>query len=461
MLLMGALTPHPPIILPEIGRASTEEVAATAKAFQRLGDEIRQQNPETIVIFSPHGPAFQDGMGIRGGSILKGDLTRFGATTHWQWPNDQVLAEAIAEEAVAEGVYSVILSEDSRRYGIESTLDHGVLVPLSMLDLPDVSLVAMGMAFLPREELYAFGKAVARAIDKTGRRTVVIASGDLSHCLKPGAPSPYHPKGEVFDRTLVGLIREGRLPEILSLDPDLVEHGAECGYRTILMLLGVMDGRRVDTQLLSYEGPFGVGYAVASFMPGPLGSAESLLAGMRQARSDAVAQRRAAESPLVRLARLTVEHYARGLEAPVVDDLPDVAKGRAGVFVSIKKHGELRGCIGTIEPVQKDVVSEIRANAISAAFRDPRFNPVDEDELADLVYSVDILNPPEWVTDISQLDPSRYGVIVRRGGRSGLLLPNLEGIDTAEEQVAIAKRKAGIGPDDEVELERFMVERYY
>ncbi|HEX2953307.1 MAG TPA: AmmeMemoRadiSam system protein A [Bacillota bacterium] len=461
MLLMGALTPHPPIILPEIGHDSTKEVEATSKAFQRLGEEIRQLEPETVVIFSPHGPVFQDGMGIRGGERLAGDLSQFGAKQRWQWPNDRELAEAIAEEAVAEGIYTMVLSEDTRRYDVNPALDHGVLVPMSMLNLPNVSLVAMGMAFLPREELYAFGKAVAQAIEKTGRRTVVIASGDLSHCLKPGAPSPYHPKGEEFDQTLVGLIREGRLREILSMDPDLVEKGAECGYRTILMLLGVMDARNVEAKLLSYEGPFGVGYAIASFHPGQLGSSGSLLADMMKARSEAVTKRRAAESPFVRLARLTVESRVKGTDAPGGDNLPEAADKRAGVFVSIKKHGELRGCIGTIEPVQKNVESEIRANAVSAAFRDPRFNPIDEDELDDLVYSVDLLNPPEPIDDISDLDPNRYGVIVSRGGRSGLLLPNLEGIDSAEEQVAIAKRKAGIATDEDVDLQRFTVERYY
>ena len=174
-----------------------------------------------------------------------------------------------------------------------------------------------------------------------------------------------------------------------------------------------------------------------------------------------MAQRRAQESPLVRLARYTVESRALGLPPKEVADLPPVARERAGVFVSIKKHGELRGCIGTIQPVQANVVEEIRANAISAAFRDPRFDPVEPEELNDLVYSVDVLTPPEPVASLAELDPKVYGVIVRQNGRSGLLLPDLPGIDTAEEQVAIARRKAGIPADSPVQLERFRVVRYY
>lgn len=166
------------------------------------------------------------------------------------------------------------------------------------------------------------------------------------------------------------------------------------------------------------------------------------------------------ESPLVRLARETVEAHATGKHPPDGGQLPPEAFRRAGVFVSIKKHGNLRGCIGTIAPTRANVAEEIRAMAAAAAFHDPRFPPVTADELEELTYSVDILGPAEPAAGLDELDPKRYGVIVRRGMRQGLLLPNLEGVDTAEEQVAIARRKAGIGPDEPVELERFEVARY-
>ena len=133
---------------------------------------------------------------------------------------------------------------------------------------------------------------------------------------------------------------------------------------------------------------------------------------------------------------------------------------RAAVFVTLNKHGQLRGCIGTTSPTRASVWEEIIANAIAAGTQDPRFNPVREEELDELVYSVDILSEPELITDVSQLDPQKYGVIVKQGRRSGLLLPALEGIDTAEEQVRIAKRKAGISEGD-VTLRRFTVTRYY
>lgn len=162
-----------------------------------------------------------------------------------------------------------------------------------------------------------------------------------------------------------------------------------------------------------------------------------------------------------RLAKRVVESYVREGRVPDVSDAPEELKDRrAGVFVCLKSGGELRGCIGTIQPAEEDIAAEIRSNAISSATRDPRFPPVTASELDFLSYSVDVLGEPEDIPDISHLDPSEYGVIVRSGGRSGLLLPDLEGIETAEEQVRIAMMKAGIQPGEPVRLQRFKVTRH-
>lgn len=164
--------------------------------------------------------------------------------------------------------------------------------------------------------------------------------------------------------------------------------------------------------------------------------------------------------PLVRLAKKTVESYVRKGAAPELQKLTPEMKQRAGVFVSIKKHGELRGCIGTFEPTKPNIAQEVISNAINSATRDPRFLPVTEEELGDLAYSVDILTKPEPVTSLDQLDPKRYGVIVERGWRRGLLLPDLETVDTVEQQLEICRLKADIAPDEPVKIYRFEVRRY-
>ncbi len=169
-------------------------------------------------------------------------------------------------------------------------------------------------------------------------------------------------------------------------------------------------------------------------------------------------------SPHVSLARAAIEKWLRErkvLDPGPPDKLPEELRGRAGAFVSLKKGGELRGCIGTFQPTRDNLAEEIVSNAISAATRDPRFPPVSPDELPELEISVDVLSDPEPVEDVSELDPRRYGVIVQSGGRLGLLLPDLEGVDTVEQQLDIARRKAGIGAHEPIHIYRFTVQRHH
>lgn len=166
--------------------------------------------------------------------------------------------------------------------------------------------------------------------------------------------------------------------------------------------------------------------------------------------------------PLVILAKSAIEQFITiGRLIPAPEELTPEMKAKAGVFVSLKIHGQLRGCIGTFLPVKRNVAEEIIRNSIAAATEDPRFNPVEKKELSDLVYSVDVLSQPEKIKDIKALDPKKYGIIVAKGNRRGLLLPALEGVDTVEEQLRITKMKAGIDMDEVVDIFRFEVRRYH
>jgi hypothetical protein len=169
------------------------------------------------------------------------------------------------------------------------------------------------------------------------------------------------------------------------------------------------------------------------------------------------------ESPEARLARASIESWVRDrrrISARELQEEEKLLKEKGAAFVCIKKHGDLRGCIGTFRPTRDNLAEEIANNAISAACRDPRFPPVSREELADLQVSVDVLSEPESVPDASYLDPKKYGVIVEAGGRLGLLLPDLEGVDTVDQQLEIARNKAGIRPGEPVQLYRFTVKRY-
>lgn len=231
----------------------------------------------------------------------------------------------------------------------------------------------------------------------------------------------------------------------------------------------------VRAELLSHEGPFGVGYGIAAFTPtGDAGSDESRAFDEQYVAHHArtLQALRAQESPWVALARFSLERFmlegrrtdpARDLPAALAERLPrELFSTRAGAFVSLKKDGQLRGCIGTILPTQTTLAEEICANAISAGCHDPRFDAVSSDELGELVYDVDVLSVPERIAGPEELDPARYGVIVSTpDGRRGLLLPDLDGVDTVEEQLRIAAQKGRIDlVHDEIMLERFTVTRH-
>jgi AmmeMemoRadiSam system protein A len=465
MISLGVLVPHPPIIVPGIGNNSDlEQVSDTIRSMQEINNLLAQDPPETLVVFTPHGTVFSDAIVIYGDETLKGDLSRFGLFKTWECPNDLEFVQKIVD--LSQSVHLPVLEFDqsmAKRYRPQGALDHGVLVPLSYFS-PEwagkVKLVIIPLSYLPLEELYLFGSIVQKAASELGRKVAIIASGDLSHCLKPGAPAGYDPRGAEFDQKLIDILNHAEFSELFRIDPVLLEKAAECGFRSVIMLMGALDEIDVQVKIHSYQGTFGVGYGVASLKPTGR-HRQSMVKDIFTNRELSIAERRKKETPLVRYARQVVENYVQGQPVHEGDGLEEFRNQRAGVFVSIKKHGQLRGCIGTTEPTQKNIVTEIEQNAVSASTKDPRFEPVTEDELRDLVYSVDVLKPAEPIEDIGELDPERYGVIVTQGYRRGLLLPNLEGVETAEEQVAIAKRKAGIPEDGKVDLERFEVIRYH
>ncbi|MBQ9634477.1 MAG: AmmeMemoRadiSam system protein A, partial [Schwartzia sp.] len=241
------------------------------------------------------------------------------------------------------------------------------------------------------------------------------------------------------------------------------EGAAECGLRSFWMMAGALDRRKVESERLSYEGPFGVGYGVASFIVGERDESRAFGDLFEKAEKERLAARKAAEDEYVRLARMSLETFVKtGKRADVPKDLPpELSAARSGAFVSLKKDGMLRGCIGTILPVTESLGAEIVRNAVAACSEDPRFSPVTEDELDALVYSVDVLTEPEPIPSDEMLDPKRYGVIVESGGRRGLLLPDLAGVDTVAEQLSIACRKGGIDPEGPVKLWRFEVTRHH
>ena len=446
-IIVAGLAPHPPIIVPEVGQAQLKKVEATCNAMREWAGRIKELDPDVVFVMSPHAPASYEEIPVFTVERFYGDLFAFGASVSWEVQGDLELARAIVDRAEERGIPVRALVRSTAR-GSRGELDHGMMVPLYYLRKAglEVPIVGSGMGILPLGELAEFGKVVAEAARKLKRRLAFVASGDLSHRLTPGAPAGYDPSGKEFDRFVVDSLAKGDLDSLLSTDLHLAERAGECGLRPIAAMCGALWDRPFSPRLMSYEGPFGVGYAV--FLALPSGDGAGSATGA---------------SPAVRLARETLETYVRTgkvIEPPA--DLGEELRAPAGTFVSLKKRGMLRGCIGTIRPSMETAAKEIISNAIKAGTADPRFPPVSPEELDELEYSVDILKPPEPVSSLDQLDPKRYGVIVRKGGRTGLLLPDIEGVDTVAEQIEIACRKAGIIPGEKgIELYRFEVVRYH
>ena len=439
-LVFSGIAPHPPIMVPEVGRESIAGVVDSIDAMAELTRRIIQSGAESVILISPHAPLEADSFVTYAGPEVFGDFSHFNAPdTYFSAEIDEELLTAI-KEAAGTGGYEV----SSLR---EHDLDHGTAVPLYFLlrNGWQGKVVTLGYSLLSNQDHLRFGACIRDAVDRVGRRVAFIASGDLSHRLKPRAPAGYNPEAHVFDDQVVEALRSHTPQKIVSIDHDLRKLAGECGFRSMLVAIGASSDLPLSCEVLSYEAPFGVGYLVAQLTNQPGASPEQ------------------DELALPILARRAIETFVRSGMVLAPPEFPGgLLRSRAPCFVSLKtRGGELRGCIGTIEPARHTLAEEIISNAISAATADPRFEPVAPEELENLRYSVDVLLPAEEVT-INDLDPQVYGVIVadESGARRGLLLPDIPGIDDAKQQVEIAARKAGIPQGEAIRLWRFKVERF-
>lgn len=458
--------PHPPLIVPEVGKGGEIGAIKTVNVAKRAAIEIKEEKPATIIVTTPHGPVFQDYIYISASERLTGDFGKFGSSeVSMEFKNNTALVHEIIKYAKDEGIFAGGLDDSLiKKYKVSRELDHGSLVPLYYInkEIKNYKIVHISTAGLPLQELYKFGMCISKAVNASDESVVFIASGDLSHRLSHEAPYGFNKHGREFDEMFINSIKGLNIERLIEADEDFCENAGECGLRSFLIMFGAVDGLELEPEVYSYEGPFGVGYSVARFVVGRENPERQVLRLLNEKNAKRIEGIRNGEDPYVGLARKALETYIRynniiSLDSDVTDEM---LSNKAGTFVSIKKYGQLRGCIGTTGPTRRNIAEEIIYNAISSGTRDPRFDAVEVDELDMLVYSVDVLKEAEPINSISELDVIKYGVIVRAGHRSGLLLPNLEGVETAEKQVSIALQKAGIRPDEKYSMERFEVIRH-
>ncbi len=459
-ILAGFMVPHPPMIVPEVGRGSEEQIEETTAAYERVADEIASLQPETIIITSPHSIMYADYFHISPGAGAAGSFAGFRAPgVRFNEEYDEELAEEICRLADEEDFPAGFLGERDR------SLDHGTMVPLYFIrkKYDGGRIIRIGLSGQPLIDHYRFGEIIQTAVRNTGRRTVIVASGDLSHKLQEYGPYGFAPEGPEYDRRIMDVMGKADFGELLDFGTAFCDKAAECGHRSFVIMAGAFDGMAVKAEQLSHQDVTGVGYGICTFYPaGEDDSRHFLNRHLERIRTEISVQNESSDE-YVKLARLSVESYVTKREKiRVPDGLPEEMLTRAaGAFVSIHEHGELRGCIGTIAPTKSCVAEEIIANAVSASTRDPRFPAIKSEELPWLEISVDVLGEPEDIDSIDELDVRRYGVIVSSGMKRGLLLPDLDGVDTPEQQVDIAMRKGGIRETDRYKLQRFEVVRHH
>ena len=263
-LLLAGFSPHPPLAIPDIGKSNLQDVSDTIDSLKELGREVVESDPELLITISPHGTVLRESVSIIDKEFVQGDFREFGySNISFKRKVDTHFIDILKKNATKEGYHTISLKD---RDGTK--LDHGVLVPLYYLEqagLKDIPIVPINMAFWDYPELYEFGKIIDETIEEDDIKAVVIASGDLSHRLKPGAPAGYDKNAEAFDKKFVELIDKNELDKIKDIDKGLIHRAGECGHRPMVILSGILSKHKVKTDLKSYEGPFGVGYAVASF----------------------------------------------------------------------------------------------------------------------------------------------------------------------------------------------------
>ena len=454
-LLASFIVPHPPLIIPNIGKGSEKQVSKTISAYKEIAKQVASLNPETIIISSPHAPMYSDCFYISNSPTLTGNLANFGAKEiSFTEEVDTKLVDEITELAKKHHfpVYKDIPSVP---------LDHGTIIPLYFIrkELPKCLIIVIGLSTLPLITNYQMGTIIKEAVNNLNRNVVYIASGDLSHKLQEYGPYGFATEGPIYDKKIMDICRTSNFYELITFKSSFLEKAAECGHRSFTIMAGCFDGQEIESNVLSHEDITGVGYGVCSFYPKETNSNRQFLKKYLQEESLRLEKIKKSSDSYVNLAFESLKYYFDTKQKmSIPPNLPEeMLTNKAGVFVSLYKFDTLRGCIGTILPTTNTIAEEIINNSLSAALNDYRFPPLTKEELKWLEITVYILKEPEPISSLDMLDVHKYGIIVTHGLKRGVLLPDLDGVDTIKKQIAIAKEKASIKPNEDCKIERFEV----
>ena len=460
MPIIGSyILPHPPFCVPEVGRGKEKAAEKTVASLITVAKEIAALEPDTIVFISPHSEAYRDFFPIADGEVGIGNFSAYGVPgLNFRIFYDRELVKEIADAATQRKIAA------GPSAGSDNLSDHGTLVPLYYINrfYRNFKAVRLGLSGFTLLEHYRYGQMLGDVFANSPKKIVVIASANLSHCQRADGPYGFRIEGPRYDEMMQKIIETGNYGLLLSMDRSLIAKAKECGHRSILVLAGMLDREETKSTILSHEAPFGIGYLVAKIEALGFDASRAFYELYCSKEEFSINEHNEKSDLYVKWARQCIETYIKTKKLPPMEEiLPDnFLKTKAGVFVTIYEHGELRGCLGSVKPLKENLGQEIAHNAVSAATCDPRFSPIKKSEFPYLKIVVDVLTNPIPILSVMDLDVTKYGIIVENGDRKGVVLPGLSGIETPDQQIDVAKKKAGIEDDEEITLYRFEVKRH-
>ncbi|KKQ28126.1 MAG: hypothetical protein US42_C0002G0081 [Candidatus Magasanikbacteria bacterium GW2011_GWC2_37_14] len=261
MLVFASITPHPPLLIPDIGKEEINKIAKTKQALEQLEQDLYLCKPDILVVISPHASLFADAFSINANNKFACDFSTFGdLKTKKEWLGEPMLAATISHKSYEAKIPVQLVSEQN--------LDHGSTIPLFYLSahLPNCKVLPIGYSMLDNKTHLDFGTLLKEVFMASDKRIAVIASGDLSHGLTTNSPAGYKKSGELFDQKVIEFMENHNTVGFSQLDKKIIDDAAECGYKSFLILLGILQGVNYTFKNYSYEGPFGVGYLVGNFV---------------------------------------------------------------------------------------------------------------------------------------------------------------------------------------------------
>ena len=458
-IITSFIVPHPPLSIKEVGNGRENQIIKTINSYKNIAKQIKEIEPETIIISTPHTKVYSDYFNVLSAPKLLGTMSSFGAPqVTFNETNDIELVEAINDLCQKNELAGGII--DNNYY----ELDHGTMVPLYFIKqyLNNYKIIVIGISGLSFDDHFKLGEIINQAVENLNRKAVYIASGDLSHKLQEYGPYGYIEEGKIYEDYILKLSKDANFKELFKVDPVVYEKSAQCGHRSFIIMAGAINKKKLETTFYSHEDITGVGYEILSYYIKGEDDNIDYLNDYYQDEKDRLNRYYNEADEYILLAKKTIEEFIinnRKIDIPYNTN-KELLEKKAGVFVSIHKFNKLRGCIGTLFPTKNNIAEEIIENAISASTKDYRFNEIEKEEIPYLEINVDVLNKAEDVKDISELDPKKYGIIVSSGFKRGVLLPDLDTIDTVDDQIRIAKMKANINNDEEITIQKFTVERH-